>query len=95
MYVGIDGAHQDEFLREDHPATMLKGSIATPYPEAVIINAKYVNGNLLDRISGNFEANGLNLPKQMMSNWTVWTAERYLLPVHDQMKKRQLEAHVN
>ena len=30
-----------------------------------------------------------------MSNWTVWTAERYLLPVCDFMRKRQLEAHVN
>ena len=30
-----------------------------------------------------------------MSNWTVWTAERYLLPVYERIKKRQLEAHVN
>jgi hypothetical protein len=30
-----------------------------------------------------------------MSNWTVWSAERYFLPVYDLMKEYQLEAHVN
>ena len=95
VYVGTDGVHQDEFLRGDHPKTIFKGSIATPSLEAAIINAKYVNSNPLDRISRDFKANGLNLSKQTMSNWTVWTAERYLLPVYEQMKKRQLEAHVN
>ncbi len=95
VYVGTNGAHQDEFLRGDHPETLFRGSIATPSLEAAIINAKYVNSNPLDRISRDFEANGLNLSKQTMSNWTVWTAERYLSPVYEQMKKRQLKAHVN
>lgn len=95
VYVGTDGVHQDEFLRGDHPKTMFKGSIVTPSLEAAIINAKYVNSNPLDRISRDFKANGLNLSKQTMSNWTVWTAERYLLPVYEKMKKRQLETHVN
>ena len=95
VYVGTDGVHQDEFLRGDHPGTLFRGSIATPSLEAAIINAKYVNSNPLDRISRDFEANGLNLSKQTMSNWTVWTAERYLSPVYERMKKRQLEAHVN
>lgn len=95
VYVGTDGTHQDEFLRGDHPETMFRGSIATPSLEAAIINAKYVNSNPLDRISRDFQANGLNLSKQTMSNWTVWTAERYLSPVCDLMRKHQLEAHVN
>ena len=30
-----------------------------------------------------------------MSNWTIWTAERYLAPVYDFMKAEQLKAHVN
>ena len=82
VYVGTDGAHQDEFLRGDHSETMFRGSIATPSLEAVIINAKYVNSNPIDRISRDFQANGLNLSQQTMSNWTVWTAERYLLPIY-------------
>lgn len=95
VYVGTDGLHQDEFLRGDHPKTLFKGSIATPSLEAAIINSKYVNSNPLDRIAREFQANGLNISKQTMSNWTVWTAERYLLPIYNFMKTRQLEAHVN
>lgn len=94
-YLGTDGLHQDEFLRGDHPATLFRGSIATPSLEAAIINAKYVNSNPLDRISRDFKANGLNLSRQTISNWTVWSAERYFQPVYDLMKRRQLEAHVN
>lgn len=30
-----------------------------------------------------------------MSNWTVWTAERYLSVVYEMMKQCQLKAHVN
>ncbi len=95
VYVGTDGLHQDEFIRGDHPNTLFRGSMATPSLEAAIINAKYVNSNPLDRIARDFQANGLNLSKQTMSNWTVWTAERYLQPVYDLMKKHQLKAHVN
>lgn len=95
VYVGTDGLHQDEFLRGDHPKTLFRGSIATPSLEAAIINAKYVNSNPLDRLSRDFKANGLNLSKQTMSNWTVWSAERYLQPVYDLMVARQLQVHVN
>lgn len=95
VYVGTDGLHQDEFLRGDHPDTLFRGSIATASLEAAIINAKYVNSNPLDRVSRDFKANGLNLSKQTMSNWTVWSAERFFQPVYDLMKMRQLEAHVN
>ncbi len=95
VYVGTDGLHQDEFLRGDHPQTLFKGSIATPSLEAAIINSKYVNSMPLDRISRDFEANGLHLSRQTMSNWTVWSAERYFTPVYEYMKARQLRAHVN
>lgn len=95
VYVGTGRLHQDEFLRGDHPATLFKGSIATPSLEAAVINAKYVNSNPLDRIARDFQENGLNLSKQTMSNWTIWSAERYFLPLYEWMKKRQLEAHVN
>lgn len=95
VYVGTAGLHQDEFLRGSHPDTLFRGSIATASLEAAVINAKYVNSNPLDRISRDFKANGLNLSKQTMSNWTVWSAERYFQPVYDLMKVQQLKAHVN
>lgn len=95
VYVGTDGMRQDEFLRGNHPTTLFRGSIATASLEAAIINAKYVNSNPLDRISRDFQTNGLNLSKQTISNWTVWTAERYFQPIYDRMKEQQLKAHVN
>jgi transposase len=95
VYVGTDGMHQDEFLRGDHPNTLFRGSIATPSLEAAIINAKYVNGNPLDRIARDFQTNGLHLSKQTMSNWTVNAAEKYFVPVYDLMKVTSLKAHVN
>lgn len=95
VYVGTDGMHQDEFLRGDHPNTLFRGSIATPSLEAAIINAKYVNGNPLDRIARDFQTNGLNLSKQTMSNWTVAAAEKYFAPVYELMKSTSLKAHVN
>lgn len=95
VYVGTDGLRQDEFLRGDHPFTLFRGSIATPSLVAAIINAKYVNSNPLDRIARDFQCNGLNLSKQTMSNWTVWSSERYLQFVYDLMKEQQLKAHVN
>lgn len=95
VYVGTDGLHQDEFLRGDHPDTLYRGSIATPSLLAGIINSKYVNSSPLDRTAREFQTNGLNLSKQTMSNWVVWSAERFFQPVYDLMKRTQLQAHVN
>ena len=93
--MGTDGLQQDECLRGDHPDTLYRGSIATPSLLAGIINSKYVNSSPLDRTAREFQINGLNLSKQTMSNWVVWSAERYFRPVYDLMIKNQLQAHVN
>ena len=95
VYVGTNGLHQDEFLRGDHPDILYRGSIATPSLLAGIINSKYVSSSPLDRTAREFQINGLNLSKQTMSNWVVWSAERYFRPVYDLMIKKQLQAHVN
>ena len=95
VYVGTDGLHQDEFLRGDHPDTLYRGSIATSSLVAGIINSKYVNSSPLDRTAREFQINGINLSKQTMSNWVVWSAERYFQPVYNLMIKTQLQAHVN
>lgn len=95
VYVGTDELHQDEFLRGDHPDTLFRGSIATPSLVSGIINSKYVNSSPLDRTAREFQVNGLNLSKQTMSNWVIWSAERYLGQVYDMMKTEQLCFHVN
>ena len=47
----------DEFLRGDHPKTLLRGRCASSSLEAEIINSKYVNGNTHDRIGRDFQTN--------------------------------------
>ncbi len=91
VYVGTDEAHQDEFLCGDHPATLFKGSIAPPSLEAAIINSKYVNSNPLDRISRDFGANELKLPRETMANWFIKGAELYFLPVFEKLHEKLLQ----
>lgn len=43
VYVGTDGEHQDEFLRGNRPADLIRNSIVTPSLMAAIYNVKYVN----------------------------------------------------
>lgn len=68
VFVGIDGEHQDEFMRGDHPKDLLRNSIVTPSLLASILNVKYVNSASLNRIEQEFERNGVNISRQTMSN---------------------------
>lgn len=95
VYVGTDGMHQDEFVRGDHPNILFRGSLATPSLLAGIVNSKYSTASPLDRTARELQTFGLNLSKQTMSNWVIWSAERYFQPVYDLMKEKQLTAHVN
>ena len=93
--VGTSGDHQDEFLREDRPKDLLRGSLVTPSLEAGIMNAKYVNSLPLNRISTEFERNGVFISRQTMANWTIECAERYLFPMYTLLHEILLTYHVN
>ena len=71
VYIGTGGDHQDEFLRGDRPKDLLRNSIVTPSLGAAILNAKYVNSLPLNRISQEFDRNGLSLSRQTMANWVI------------------------
>ena len=92
--VGKSGDHQDEFLRGDRPADLLRNSIVTAPLEAAIMNAKYVNSMPLDRISKQFERDGVFISRQTMANWTIRCAELYLLPIWELLHDILLEYHV-
>lgn len=93
VYVGTSGDHQDEFLRGNRPKDLLRNSIVTPSLGAGILNGKYVNAMPLNRISQEFERNGLTISRQTMANWVI-SFDRYLHPVWEQMKKHLLELSV-
>ena len=71
VYVGTDGDHQDEFKRGDRPKDLIRNSIVTPSLGAAILNGKYVNALPLNRISQEFERNGVSISRQTMANMLV------------------------
>ena len=93
--VGTRGDHQDEFLRGDRPKDLLRASLVTPSLEAAIMNAKYVNSVPLNRISTEFERNGVYISRQTMANWTIECARRYLFPMYTLLHEILLSYHVN
>ena len=93
--VGTRGEHQDEFLRGDRPKDLLRGSLVTPSLESAIMNAKYVNSLPLNRISKEFERNGVYISRQTMANWTIDCARRYLYPMYSLLHEILLSYHVN
>lgn len=94
VFVGTDVEHQDEFMRGDRPKDLFRGSIATPSLVASILNVKYVNSAPLHRIEQEFSRNGVNISKQTMSNWIISSANRYLAPLVECMKKELLKLPV-
>lgn len=92
--VGTDGDHQDEFLRGDRPADLLRNSVVTPSLMAAILNGKYTNAIPLYRIEQEFRANGINISRQNMSNWVVRVSEKYLNAVWRRMKEELLKQDV-
>lgn len=93
VYVGTDGEHQDEFLRGDRPKDLIRNSIVTESLGAAILNGKFVNALPLNRISQEFDRNGLTLSRQTMSNWVLKFSE-YFAPVWDRLKYHLLELPV-
>lgn len=90
VYRGKNG----KIKRAEHPAELLKNSIATPSLTAGIMNAKYVNAMPLYRIEKEFERIGLTIGRQVMANWMIKSGERYLSLLADRMKEELFTHHV-
>ena len=93
VYIGTGGDHQDEFFRGKRPKGLFRNSIVTPSLGAAILNGKYVNALPLNRISQEFERNGLTISRQTMSNWGIGFS-RYFHPLWERMKEQLLELPV-
>ena len=93
VYVGTGGEHQDEFLRGNRPKDLLRNSIVTPSLGAAILNAKFVNALPINRISQEFDRNGLTISRQTMANWVI-AFRKYFQPLWDRMKTHLLSLPV-
>lgn len=86
VYIGTGGDHQDEFLRGKKPKYAIPNSIETPSLGGAILNGKYVNALPLNRISQEFDRNGLTLSRQTMANWVI-SYSKLFNPLWERMKE--------
>ena len=91
VYAGMDG---QTIIRANRPVDLLRNSIATPSLEAAIMNSKYVNAIPLYRLEQEFVRHDVNLSRQVMANWTIQCAERYLSLLYDRLHKELYKSNV-
>ena len=75
-------------IKADRPKNLLRNSLLTPSLAASIMNAKYVNGLPLYRISQEFLRNDIHISRQVMANWMIQCADRYLGIFYDRSIRR-------
>ena len=91
VYAGKDN---QTIIKADRPKNLLRNSLLTPSLVASIMNAKYVNGLPLYRISQEFLRNDIHISRQVMANWMIQCADRYLGILYDRLHKEMYQFHV-
>ena len=91
VYAGRDN---QTIIKADRPKDLLRNSLLTPSLAASIMNAKYVNGLPLYRISQEFLRNDIHISRQVMANWMIQCADRYLGILYDRIHKEMYQFHV-
>ena len=91
VYAGRDN---QTIVKADRPRELLRNSMLTPSLAAGIMNAKYVNGLPLYRISQEFLRNDIHISRQMMANWIIQCVDRYPGPLCDYLHNRMYRFHV-
>ena len=81
-------------VRAPKPLQLFSKSIATPSLVAGIMNAKYVNAIPLYRQEQELKRNGINISRQVMANWTIQCADRYLAVMYDWLHSKIYSYHV-
>ncbi|MDD2294085.1 MAG: IS66 family transposase [Bacteroidales bacterium] len=91
VYAGKDN---QTIVRADRPMDLLRNSIVTPTLEAAIMNSKYVNAIPLYRLEQEFARNDVHISRQVMANWTILCAERYLSLLWDYLHRELYKCSV-
>lgn len=91
VYAGKDN---QTIIKVDRPKDLLRNSLLTPSLAASIMNAKYVNGLPPYRISQEFLRNDIHISRQVMANWMIQCADRYLGILYDRLHKEMYRFHV-
>ena len=91
VYAGRDN---QTIIKADRPKDLLRNSLLTPSLAASIMNAKYVKGLPLYRISQEFLRNDIHISRQVMANWMIQCADRYLGILYDRLHREMYQFHV-
>lgn len=91
VYAGRDN---QTIIKADRPKDLLRNSLLTPSLAASIMNAKYVNGLPLYRISQEFLRNDIHISRQVMANWMIQCADRYLGILYERLHRELYQFHV-
>ena len=91
VYAGRDN---QTIIKADRPKDLLRNSLLTPSLAASIMNAKYVNELPLYRISQEFLQNDIHISRQVMANWMIQCADRYLGILYDRLHRELYQFHV-
>ena len=79
-------------VRADHPAELLNNCIVTPSLAEAIMNAKFVLGLPLNRISQEYYRQGIDISSQVMARWLIRLSGLYLESVYEAMHRAILKA---
>ena len=94
-HVGVYADKDDsKIVKADRPKDLLRNSIVTPSLEAAIMNAKYVNAIPINRMAEEFKRNDVKISRQVMANWTIQCAEKYLSILYDRLHKELFNSKV-
>ena len=92
-----DGEKEDvstPVLKTPGEPSVLPGSFASPEAIAHIMVQKFVMGSPLYRQEQECARQGLKLSRQTMSNWLLWTSERWLEPVYEKLHRQLVKREV-
>jgi transposase len=92
VYAGKDN---QTIVKANRPVDLLRNSIVTPSLEAGILNGKYINALPLYRLEQEFARNDIHISRQVMANWTIQCAERYLSLLYNRMHQELYHCNVS
>jgi len=87
-HVGVyAGKDNQTIIKGNRPLDLLRNSILTPSLAAAIMNGKYVNALPLYRLEQEFKRQDITITRQVMANWMISLAERYLSLWYDKVRQ--------
>ena len=92
VYAGKDSNGDDVIVKANGDKYLLRNSILTPSLFGSVFEAKYVNAQPINRIAETLAFNDVNISKQVMAGWCIKIAERYLVPVYNEMHRQILKS---